>query len=99
MDVAACTLPVDCQCDWLAELERILERFDEMSSVARDAVGSVVESFLHDPHTTAAEIAQVKALLARHHRQVASDRRGSHLSVRWWRGLRPSVATTSGLSH
>jgi hypothetical protein len=68
MGVAAYTLLVDRQCDWLEELERILERFDAMSSIAQDAVGSVVESFLHDPDTTAAEIAHVNALLARHHK-------------------------------
>ncbi len=66
MGVAVYTLPVDRPCDWLEELERILKRFDAMSSVAQDAVGSVVESLLHDPATSDAEIAHANALLAGH---------------------------------
>jgi hypothetical protein len=66
MGLAVYTLPVDRQCDWLDELERILKRFDAMSNAAQDAVSSVVESFLHDPDTTDAEIAHVNALRARH---------------------------------
>lgn len=66
MSAAAYTLPVDRPRDWLEELERILKRADAMSSVAQNAVSSVVESFLHDPDTTDTEIASVNALLARH---------------------------------
>lgn len=66
MGTAAYTLPVDRPRDWLEELETILERADAMSSVAQDAVSSVVESFLRDPDTTDTEIASVNALLARH---------------------------------
>jgi hypothetical protein len=66
MGTAAYTLPVDRPRDWLEELERILKRADAMSSVAQDAVSSVVESFLHDPDTTETEIASVNALLAHH---------------------------------
>jgi len=65
MSVAAYTLPADRPCDWLEELERILERFGAMSSGAQDAVRSVVESFLDDPQTSNAEIARMTALLAR----------------------------------
>ena len=64
MDVAAHTFLVDRQCDWLEELERILERFDTMSSAAQNALSSVIDSFLHDPDTTDVEIVHVDALLA-----------------------------------
>ena len=66
MGTAAYTLPVNRPRDWLEELETILKRADAMSSVAQDAVSSVVESFLHDPDTTDTEIASVNALFARH---------------------------------
>ena len=65
MGTAAYTLPVDRPRDWLEELETILKRADPMSSVAQDAVSSVVESFLHDRDTTDTEIANVNALFTR----------------------------------
>lgn len=46
-------------------------RFDAMSGVAQDAVSSVVESFVLNPHTTAVEIARANALLAASHRPFA----------------------------
>ena len=71
MGTAAYTLPSDRPSDWLEELERILKRADAMSSVALNAVSSVVESFLHDPDTADTEIARMNALLARHRSRLA----------------------------
>jgi len=62
MGAAARVLPAD----WLEELERILKRSDTMPGAARDAVRSVVQSFLNDPHTTEREITHATVLLARH---------------------------------
>ena len=39
-------LSVDRNCDWLAELEQIVSRFDALPSAAQVAVRSVVESLL-----------------------------------------------------
>jgi hypothetical protein len=64
MSAAALTLPVDRQGDWLAELERILNRWDGMSTAARHAVGTVVESLLDDPESSETEIALARALLS-----------------------------------
>jgi hypothetical protein len=51
--------------DWLEELERTLTAFDGLPRAAQDAVNSVVESLIHDPETTQAEVSQIDALLAR----------------------------------
>ena len=64
MDAVAYTLPADQQIGWLEELEGIVDCWDAMSSVAQDAVRSVVESFLSGPDTTNAQIARASALLA-----------------------------------
>jgi hypothetical protein len=55
---------VDRNCDWLAELEQIVSRFEALPSAAQDAVRSVVESLLRDPETTALERVHAHALLA-----------------------------------
>jgi hypothetical protein len=71
MSAAALTLPVDRQSDWLAELERILNRWDGMPSAARDAVGTVVESLLDDPESSETEVAFARALLTdQEHRRL-----------------------------
>lgn len=57
-------LSVDRNCDWVAELEQIVSKFDALPSAAQDAVRSVVESLLRDPKATAFERAQANALLA-----------------------------------
>jgi hypothetical protein len=69
MSAAAYTLPVDRQSDWLAELERILDRWDGMSPGARDAVNTVVESLLSDPESSVTEVLLARALLASHERR------------------------------
>jgi hypothetical protein len=55
---------VDRNCDWLAELEQLVGRFEALPSAAQDAVRSVVESLLRDPETTALERVNAQALLA-----------------------------------
>jgi hypothetical protein len=69
MSAAAYTLPVDRQGDWLAELERILNRWDGMTTAARDAVGTVVETLLDDPESSETEVALARALLTDHERR------------------------------
>jgi hypothetical protein len=65
MVAAAYELPsVDRNCDWLAELEQIVSRFDALRSAAQDAVRSVVESLLRDPDRSSAELSQPGALPA-----------------------------------
>jgi hypothetical protein len=61
--------------DWLEELERIVKAFDALPSAAQDAINSVVESLLHDPDTSDAEIAHLNALLALHGMQKSDDGR------------------------
>jgi hypothetical protein len=65
MVAAAYTLPVDRQRDWLEELERIVKRFDAMSSAVQVAVLSACESVLDDLDITEAERTHLIALLAR----------------------------------
>ena len=66
MSAAAHSSPVDRMSDWLEELERILKAFDALPSAAQNAVNSVVESFVHDPATSHAEISHLNALFALH---------------------------------
>jgi hypothetical protein len=49
--------------DLLEELERILRQLDTLSSAAQKAVGSVVLALLAEGHLSAAEIAQLNAVL------------------------------------
>jgi len=69
MSAAAYTLPVDRQSDWLAELERILDRWDGMPPGARNAVNTVVESLLSDPESSVADVLLARALLTNHERR------------------------------
>jgi hypothetical protein len=69
MGVAAYTLPVDRQGDWLAELERILDRWEAMSGAAQGAVSTVVESLLSDPESSETEVALARALLTSRERR------------------------------
>ena len=66
MSAAAYSSPCDRMSDWLEELERTLQAFDALPSAAQDAVNSVVESIVHDPETSPAEISHLNALLALH---------------------------------
>jgi hypothetical protein len=61
--------------DWLEELERTLTAFDALPRPAQDAVNSVVESFVHDPETSQAEISHLKTLLAPHGMPRSDDGR------------------------
>lgn len=83
MAAAAYTPSVERTSDWLEELERILKGFDAIPSAARDAVRSVVESLVHDPDTTDAEIGYASALLADHAQRLpeAPPQRRSILGV------------------
>jgi hypothetical protein len=75
MSAAAYSSPVDRRSDWLEELERTLKAFDALSSAAQDAVNAVVESFVHDPATSQAEISHLNALLALHGMPQSDDGR------------------------
>ncbi len=66
MSAAAYSSPCDRMSDWLEELERTLKAFDGLSCAAQDAVKAVIESFVHDPDTSGAEIARLSVLLERH---------------------------------
>jgi len=70
MAAAAHSPSRDHASDRLEELERILKGFDAIPDAARDVVRSVVESLLHDPATTDAEIAHANVLLARRVQRV-----------------------------
>jgi hypothetical protein len=65
MVAAVYTLHADRQRDWLEELERIVRRFDAMSSAVQIAVLSACESVLDDLDITEVEKAHLVALLAR----------------------------------
>ena len=65
MVAAAYTFPVYWQRDWLEELERIVKRFDAMSSAVQIAVLSACASVLDDLDITEAEKAHLVTLLAR----------------------------------
>jgi hypothetical protein len=65
MGVAAYALPVDRRSDWLEELERILDRWDGLSTAARDAVVAVLEAVLGDGDISDGESVRARVLLAR----------------------------------
>ena len=75
MSAAAYSSPCDRMSDWLEELERTLTAFDGLPRAAQDAVNAVVESFVHDPETSQAEISHLNALLALHGMPHSDDGR------------------------
>jgi hypothetical protein len=52
-----------------------LQAFDGLPCAAQDAVNAVVESFVHDPETSQAEISHLNALLALHGMPHSDDGR------------------------
>ncbi len=65
MNTAVCEVPVHDRSDWLDELGLILDRWGGLSRTAQDRVTAVVESFLDDPKTTAADASTARQLLGR----------------------------------
>lgn len=65
MSVAAYAVPVDRRGEWLEELERILDHWDDLSVGAQDAVTASVESFLGDRETPEMDCVRARVLLAR----------------------------------
>ena len=79
--------------DWLEELERTLKAFDALPSAAQDAVNAVVESFVHDPETSQAELSHLTTLLALHGMPHSDD--GRHQRQANLRRGEPSTPTAS----
>ena len=74
MTAAAISSPVDRTSDLIEELNLIVNDFDALSSAARHAVKTVVESLLHDIATTNEELAHLNALLERYARHSGESR-------------------------